>query len=259
MQTTVVYGSQDLRGITPPTLKFGDRRARKAFREAYLKYVQRHDNAMRRRPPGHRVLSRAVVECIDPDLLMYICRYELPRRYRTRRPDRVDAMAVHNWVMKRQDYDLDAEDEEGITKIKELTCDISGGGGVRAVQQLFIEVRKIRRLYRLKTAEKQIISWLSYKLKPESVKRTILGILKQSTRKGKRSSRKIKHFHKLLRQVAETFSQSHQLGLRAAEKPKDKKSRRQPRRGKKGNRNNSNTNDGNDPSEGDDKGNGHGK
>ena len=98
---------------------------------------------MRRRPPGHRVLPRAVVECIDADLLMYVCRYELPRRYRTRRPERVDARAVHNWVMKRQENELDAEDEEGLSKIRELTCDISGAEGVRAVQQLFIDIRKI--------------------------------------------------------------------------------------------------------------------
>ena len=95
---TVVYSSKDLDGIKPPFLKFGDESALKQFRLTFIKYCQKHANAIRRRPYAHRVRPRSVVECIDPDLLMYVCNHELSRKYRTKRPERVSARAVHDWV-----------------------------------------------------------------------------------------------------------------------------------------------------------------
>ena len=77
-RTTVVYTSEDLKKVRSPWLKFGDEKAKKQFRLAYLKYVQSHNNVMRGRPRSHRVPPRAVVECIDADLLLYICKFELP-------------------------------------------------------------------------------------------------------------------------------------------------------------------------------------
>ena len=145
---TVVYSSKDLDGIKPPNLKFGDEAALKEFRLQYLRYGTKHANAMRRRPRAHRVRPRSVVELIDPDLLMYICKHELPRKQRTKRPENVSASAVHDWVMKSRGNRLGAEDNEGIKKLMNLKISLNGKDAIRQVQQLFINVRKIRRLYR---------------------------------------------------------------------------------------------------------------
>ena len=158
---------------------------------------------MRGRPRSHRVPPRAVVECIDADLLLYICKFELPWRYRTSRPEEVDALAVHEWAMKTSKSSLDAEDEEGITLLRKLVCNLGGANGVREVQNLFISVRK---LYRLKTTQKQIITWLGYNIKPTRVRKTVQGILKQQTRRGQRAAKKLKCFHKLLMKVAKNLS-----------------------------------------------------
>ena len=156
--TTVVYSSSDLKDVRAPWLKFGDGTARQEFRLKYLSYLQRHDTVMRRRPLGHRVLPQAVVECIEPDLLLYICMHELPREARTNRPEDVDALAVHEWVMKEEAVGLGAENGEGLSKLRTLKCDIGSCQGVREVQQMFIKIRRIRKLYRLKTKQRQIIT-----------------------------------------------------------------------------------------------------
>ena len=210
---TVVYSSQDLKRVRAPTLNNGSKQARKAFRVKYLRYAQEHANVMRGRPPSHRVPPKAVVECIEADLLQYVCRHELPRKYRTKRPSTVNALVVHNWVMKVKGSLLDAEDSEGISQLRKLKCTIGGANGVNEVQQFFIKIRKLRKLHRIKISEKQIISWLSYNILPIEVKRTVAGILRQNTKRGRLASRYLSKFHKLLMTIAKTFSRSFELGL----------------------------------------------
>ena len=212
-RTTVVYTSEDLKKVKSPWLKYGDDSSKRKFREDYLKYCKGHQNVMRGRPMSHRVPPRAVVECIDADLLQYICRFEIAKKYRTSHPENVDALAVHEWAMKTSKSSLDAEDEEGITLIRDLVCNLGGVNGVREVQNLFIQVRRLRKLYRLKTTQRQIITWLAYKIKPPRVRKTVQGILKQTTRRGRRAAKKLKCFHKLLMRVAKTFHESFELGL----------------------------------------------
>ena len=98
---------------------------------------------------------------MDPDLLLYVCKHELPRRHRTKCPENVDALAIHKWAMAADKEELEAESDEGLAKLRKLKCTIGGGKGVREVQQLFIQVRKLRKLYRLKTSQRQIIKWLA--------------------------------------------------------------------------------------------------
>ena len=81
------------------------------------------------------------------------------------------------------------------------------------MQQLFIEVRRLRKLYRLKTQEKTIIKWLLRNLQPRAVKRNVESILQQRTRKGYRASKRLSAFHRLLMKVAKTFHRSIRLGI----------------------------------------------
>ena len=74
----MVYSAENLEKIKSSWLKYGDDKAKREFQEAYLEYVAKHDRAMRNRPPAHRLLPKAV-ECVDPDLLEYICRKGLKR------------------------------------------------------------------------------------------------------------------------------------------------------------------------------------
>lgn len=55
---------------------------------------------------------------MNPDLLWYVCRYVLPKRYRTKKAEEVDALVVHRWAMARADRELNADDEEGIKLLK---------------------------------------------------------------------------------------------------------------------------------------------
>ena len=136
---------------------------------------------MRRRPFAHRVRPRSIVECIDPDLLIYVCKHELPVEFRTKRPERVSARTINDWVMQERKNDIGAEDDEGIKKLRNLKLSLNGGDTIRQVQQLFINVRKIRRLYRLRTNQKQIIRWILKNVTPEPIKWTIQNILQQDT------------------------------------------------------------------------------
>ena len=62
--TAVLYTADDLARVKAPRLNNADRRARKTFRVAYIKYLIEHENVMRQRPPGQRVEPRAVIECM---------------------------------------------------------------------------------------------------------------------------------------------------------------------------------------------------
>ena len=75
----VLYKPPDEKKNPPPILKHGDPESRKEFQPKYTAYVTKHKSDQRSVPPIHRVLPRAVVECIEPALLMQICRLELQR------------------------------------------------------------------------------------------------------------------------------------------------------------------------------------
>ena len=134
----MVYGGTAEKDVKAPWMKHGDAAARAAFRIKYLKYLKIHDMGQRTKPPEYRTYPKAVVECMDPDLLWYVCKYELPKKYRTSKPEKVDALVVHRWVMQKSGTELDADDAEGIKLIKALKCNISGTEGVKNVQNLFI-------------------------------------------------------------------------------------------------------------------------
>ena len=99
----------------------------------YLKYLKTHDLGQRTRPPEYRTYPKAVVECIDPDLLWYICKFELPKPYHTDKPENVDTLVVHRWAMTRSKRELSADDEEGIKLLKALKCKLTGSEGVKQV------------------------------------------------------------------------------------------------------------------------------
>lgn len=104
-----------------------------------------------------------MVECIDPDLLLYICQYELAKKHRTNNPAKVSALTVHRWVMmKHKKGKLEMGDSEGIKRLKSLKLALNGHAGVRGVQNLFIQIDKTRKHFRLKTSEKPIIKWVVY-------------------------------------------------------------------------------------------------
>ena len=162
---------------------------------------------------------------------MYICRFELPRNQRHKRPELVDARHIHDWVMRKRRNDLGAEDEEGIRKFRELKCNLGDADAVRSVQRMFIEVRRLRKLYRMKTKEKTIIGWLLRNIEPKPVKQTVYGILQQRTHTGIRASKRLSSFHKLLMDIARTFAKSLQLGLLR----RHVSARNRPQRGRKNN------------------------
>lgn len=61
------------------------------------------------------------------------------------------------WAMARDDRELSADNEEEITLVKALKCKPTGADGVQQVGNLFINLRKLRKKYRLWVSPKQII------------------------------------------------------------------------------------------------------
>lgn len=203
--SAVLYSADDLAKVHAPRLNYGDRSARKKFRVAYIKYVIAHETVMRSRPEAQRVHPRAVIECIKPSLLMYICKYELKRKDRADDPALVKAIKVHQWVMKEDKLPLATEDPEGIKKLRAIKIALTGDGAIPNVQTAFIDIDEIIRHHRLNTSEQEIIKWLTYNLGPEQVKRTVQNFLRKSTKTAKRASKKLRKFHRLLRRVAKQF------------------------------------------------------
>ena len=203
------------------------------FQAAYLKYVAKHNRAMRNRPPAHRLLPKAVVECVDPDLLEYICRKGLKKRYRSKNPATVPAARIHKWVMRKKRNRLGAEDGEGLKKLKAVRIDLSGEGGVRSVQTAFIEIRKIRKEHKIQLKEEEIIKNLGYELKPLSTRTVIKNILKQDNRQSNKARKRLDKYHDLLMQFAKTFQEASELGLVAPKEqkpnPKNSKNPRNPK------------------------------
>ena len=244
-RTAVVYNGDDLKGLNSPVLKYGDKAARKAFRVTYLTYVAEHENRMRSRMPEDRVLPRAVVECVEPNLLVYICKYELDEEYQTDDPAKVSALAIHRWVMACEKGELEMEDSEGIKKLKGLKLEITGEGGVRGVQTLFMTVDKTRKHYRLNTTEEQIIKWLTWNIQPTKVRDNVKSYLGQASKKAKRAGKRLREFHALLMSIAKTFQASYELGLET--KPRKKPSGKEggstrSKNKNKGNKGNANPN-----------------
>ena len=143
MPAAVLYSADDLAKVKAPYLTNGSRRDKKRFRNAYIKYGIAHEAVMRQRPPGQRVAPKAVIEYIKPSLLMYICKYELKKKYRCSDPALVKAVAVHDWVMGERKLPLDTEDPNGIAKLKAVKIVINGRDGMKNVQNAFIHIEEI--------------------------------------------------------------------------------------------------------------------
>ena len=214
----VVYGNAPKNATKNPWLKHADEDSKTTFRAKYLKYVTKHDNDQRSVPLPYRTHPKAVVECIEPYTLWYICMFELPKEFRTDKPETADALAVHKWVMTKGKKELEMDSKEGIKLLRALKCEIDGKDGIKNVQTLIIEVHKLQVQYRLKTSQKQIVYWLTSGLSPPDVKQTVLNIQKQGTDKGKRASKKLKSFYNVLKKIAEKFKVAYDLGLKAPPK-----------------------------------------
>ena len=229
------YDPYDLKGVTPPYLQDGDRKARDDFRVKYIAYMQKHQNRMRKRPLHQRVLPATVVECIRPGLLAYICKHLLKKKHRTSKPEKVKAIVIHRWVMKRHRTALDAENNEGIKEVKNIKITLTGEAGVRSVQRAFIQLDEIKTKYRLRTNESEIIKWVTYNIEPKTARVTVQNYLKQSGRKAKRACRKLDCFHDLVMDIAQQFAKAFELGigLKSMTKTSGRKTRNQ-----KGNRDN---------------------
>ena len=65
---------------------------------------------------------------IDPDLLVYIWKFELSNRYQSSRPEQE---VVHDWVMSPRIQVIESEDTEGIKKFKKLNYNLGGENDVR--------------------------------------------------------------------------------------------------------------------------------
>ena len=196
-----------------PWLKHGDEKAKRVFEEAYLKYCAKHDRVMRNRPVVYRILPKAVVECMDPDLLEYVCRRALPKKYRSKNPATVSAQVIHDWVMTRKSNRLGAEDGNGLKKLKATRIDLSGENGVRSVQTAFIEIGKIRKEYNLQIKEEEIIKNLMYELKPVSTRAVIRDILKQGNKRSTKARKRLAKFHDLLMEFLKTFNEARAFGM----------------------------------------------
>ena len=194
-----MYKPPDEKKNPPPLLKFGDPESKKVFQPKYTAYVAKHKSDQRNIPKEHRVLPRAVVECIEPNLLMQICRLELPKKYRTKKPENVSAMAVHRWVMGATKLPIDLEDAEGVRKMRALKCTIDAHEGLRNVQQLFMKVFEYQKTYHMKTSEEEIVNWLSNGIQPTQVKYTVLNALKVDGNKGRARRKRLTTFHRLLK------------------------------------------------------------
>ena len=202
-----------------PLLTQGDPEGKKEFALKYTKYAAKHKSDQRSIPPAHRMLPKAVVECIEPGLLIQICRLELPKKYRTRKPEEVSAMAVHRWVMGATKLPIDVEDSEGVSKMRALKCTINATEGLSNVQQLFMKVFEYQTTYHMRTSEKEIIKWLSSGIKPPRVKHTVMNALRVEGKKGRARRKRLTTFHRLLKRLATKFDEAQTMGL-GGEEPK---------------------------------------
>ena len=180
---------------------FDQRLTTKKFRNAYIKYGIAHETVMRQRPPGQQVAPKAVIECIKPSLLMYICKYELKRKYRCDDPALVKAVAVHDWVMGESKLSLDIEDPDGIAKLKSVKIIINGKNGVKNVQNGFIQIEEIIRHHRVEVKESEIVKWVCDGLGPESVQTTVKNFLLKDKKEARRAKKSLHKFHRKLHQL----------------------------------------------------------
>ena len=215
------YDPFDLKGVDAPTLQDGDRASRARFRIKYLDYVAKHKQKMRKRAPEDRFLPQAVVECIKPSLLAYICKHLLAEEKRTDNPENVRAIVIHRWVMKRTaEAFLSAEINEGMKKVKALKLELSGEQGVKNVQRAFINLTEIREKYRLKTKEKEIVRVMAYNIKPDESRMTVQNYLKMESEDAIQAGLKVAKFHDLLMDMVMTFEKAHGLGLKTNQPPR---------------------------------------
>ena len=214
----VLYSADDLAKVKSPYLSNGSRHDKKRFRNAYIKYGIAHEAVMRQRPLGQRVPPKAVIECIKPSLLMYICKYELKRKYRCEDPAMVKAVAVHDWVMGQRKLPLDTEDPDGIAKLKAVKIVINGRDGMKNVQNGFIHIEEIIRHHRVETKESQIIKWICDGIGPERVQTTVKNFLLKNKKSARRARCKLLKFHRKLRKIARRFEDAYELGMQPKER-----------------------------------------
>ena len=65
----------------------------------------------------------------------------------------------------------------------------------------------------MKTAESEIIKWLSNGIKPAQVKYTVMNALKVEGKKGRARRKRLTTFHRLLKGLAKKFYEAKAMGM----------------------------------------------
>ena len=102
-------------------------------------------------------------------MLVYVCKNLVAENERRDDPADVSIMAVHEWMMQEKQKKLGTDNEIGLKKIKEVKIDLACERPVRSVQRAFVEIEKVRKQYRLKVKEGEIIKDLKNRIEPFTV------------------------------------------------------------------------------------------
>ena len=134
------------------------------------------------------------------------------KKHRSKNPATVKASLIHQWVMKRKTNRLGAENEAGLKKLRAVRIDLSGDKGTRSVQMTFIEIRKLRKEYKLRIKAEEIIINLIYELKPMATRQVIKNIMKKDNKDSFKARTSLDKFHDLVMQFVETFQEAREFG-----------------------------------------------
>ena len=227
---TVRVWSEDLGKAEPPELRSCLQDARRRFCKKYYKYVFAQAKAARK--VGVQTHPVPIYDCVDEDTLYYMRDHKLGEKWEGTPVEELPASVVHAYVTSAlTETGLESIDP-AMRKLGELKCHLSAEGGLKAVEDLFKNITRIKREYRVDCTEKEIIRTVQEGVSPASTVKTIQNLWKAGTREAKRSRVSLKAYHKLLNKVAETAHEASLYGITTKtreRKPRKRDERERPK------------------------------
>ncbi len=228
MNYFMLYNTHRGDELRAPKLLSGDRKSRLTFAEAYLKYWRSHKAQQRKRPRRQRVPAKAVIECMDADLLELIVTEELPVDQRKQDVAEASAKDVHRWVMmigKERPAHLV---EQGITALKNLKCEISGADAVKNVMKFYIEIKRCIRKFRIDMKTSAVTKILTWGISPPNMKRRVRAALDNGTATDRAAAKLLPLYYRVLKSLAQKAVEAHELGF-SSKKPATGNNTRKPK------------------------------
>ena len=197
--------------ITSPLLTMYLPEETAVFLRRYRHYTQAV--AIKGKNQHRKIVPKTIVECIAPTTLLHIIKTKLDPQYREMTPADIPATVIHECIQRLSLEDKSIMRQEGLERIKRLSCDMRANKALRSTERMFTKLWNIQADYIVQATEEDIIKILLKGIWPEKSRKLIQGLMKAGDAQQRKAREDLYSFYTLINAIAKTGEASVRYGF----------------------------------------------